>query len=82
MFFEPMFRNTVNVGGMPSGVIILVLGTIGTLLGWFFMRRALNIEPETHNFRATAPDRPNWLLRTGVGLAFLAFALVAIFSPR
>ena len=82
MFFEPMFRNTVNVGGVPSGVIILVLAIIAMLIGWFLMRRALEIEPEVHSFRATAPDRPNWLLRSGVGLAFVAFALVAIFAPR
>ncbi len=77
-----MFRSTVNVGGLPAGVIVLIFGIVGTLLGWLFMRRALTIEPETHNFRATAPDRPNWLLRAGLGLGLAALALAVIALPR
>ena len=82
MFFEPMFRNTVNVGAVPANVIILVLGIIGTLLGWYFMRRALDVEPETHWFRTTAPKPPNLFLRAGLALGVVAFTLVAILAPR
>ena len=82
MFFEPMFRNTVNVGGLPANVIILVLGIIGTLLAFYFVRRALDIEPEVHSFRATAPRPPNWLLRAGLGLGVVAIALAVVALPR
>jgi len=80
--FEPIFRNTVNVGGTPASLITLGLGFLGMVIGAWWFRRRLEIEPQTHNFRATAPDRPNWLLRAGLGLGFVAFALVAIFAPR
>ena len=80
--FEPMFRNTVNVGGIPAQVIILGLGLVLMIVSVLWIRRLMNIEPETHNFRATAPEHPNWLLRAGLGLGFFALALVAIFAPR
>ena len=77
-----MFRNTITVGGIPANVIVLGLAFVLMVVSGLWVRRLMNIEPETHNFRATAPDRPNWLLRTGLGLGFVAFALVAIFAPR
>jgi H+/Cl- antiporter ClcA len=80
--FEPMFRNTMNVGGVPANVIVLALGIIGTFIGSWLMRRALAIEPEVHSFRTTAPKPANWLLRAGLGLGFVAVALVAISLPR
>lgn len=79
-----MFRNTVNIGGMPAAVIELAIAMVLMAIGALWIRRRLEIEPETHNFRATAPGRPNWLLRAGIALGFVAFglALVAIFAPR
>ncbi len=77
-----MFRNTINIGGLPFGVIVLALGIAGTVISWFWFRRALDIEPEVHSFRATAPARPNLLLRAGLGLGFIALLLVAIALPR
>ena len=80
--FEPMFRNTLNVGGIPAQVILLGLALVLMVINLLVVRRLMNIEPETHNFRATAPDGPNWLLRVGLGLGFFALALVAIALPR
>ena len=43
-FFEPMFRNTVNVGGLPAGVIILFLGLVSMIIGFMFIRKIVDIE--------------------------------------
>ena len=43
-FFEPMFRNTVNIGGLPAGVIILGLGLISMVIGFMFIRKIVDIE--------------------------------------
>ena len=77
-----MFRNTVNIGGLPAGVITVVVATLLMVVGVVWFRRRMEVEPETHNFRATAPDRPNWLIRAGLGLGFVAFALAVLSLPR
>ena len=43
-FFEPMVRNTVNVGGLPAGVIILGLGLVSMVIGFMFIRKIVDIE--------------------------------------
>jgi hypothetical protein len=82
MFFEPMFRNTVNVGAIPAQVILLGFAIVAMVVGWLWIRRALDIEPDVHSFRATAPVSPNWLLRAGIGLGFVSIALVLFALPR
>jgi tight adherence protein B len=43
-FMQPMFRNTVNIGGLPAGVIILGLGLISMVIGFMFIRKIVDIE--------------------------------------
>ena len=79
-----MYRNTVNIVGLPAAVILLAIALVMMACGAVWIRRRVEIEPETHNFRATAPGQPNWFLRAGIALGFVAFglALVAIALPR
>ena len=48
----------------------------------WWIRRLIDIEPEVHSFRATAPRRPNRTLQAGLGLAVVAAVLAAIGAPR
>jgi tight adherence protein B len=43
-FFEPMFDPEVAIGGLPAGVIILILGGIAMLIGFMLIRRIVDIE--------------------------------------
>ena len=43
-FMAPMFDNSVNVGGLPLGVIILLLGGFSMFMGFMFIRKIVDIE--------------------------------------
>ena len=43
-FFDPMFDNEVNVGGLPAGVIVLALGGVAMFVGFMLIRRIVDIE--------------------------------------
>lgn len=43
-FMDPMFRKPPEVMGMPAGTIILALGGIMMAIGFFFIRKIVNIE--------------------------------------
>jgi tight adherence protein B len=43
-FMEPMFDNSVSVGGLPLGVIILFLGGFSMFMGFMFIRKIVDIE--------------------------------------
>jgi hypothetical protein len=80
--FSPMFRNEVEVLGLPPGVASALLGFGAMLVALWWIRRTLDIEPEMHSFRATAPAPPNRLLRMGLVLGLIAVALAAVALAR
>ena len=43
-FMQPMFDNRVSVGGLPLGVIILMLGGFSMFMGFMFIRKIVDIE--------------------------------------
>jgi tight adherence protein B len=43
-FMNPMFDNRVAVGGLPLGVIILMLGGFSMFMGFMFIRKIVDIE--------------------------------------
>jgi len=43
-FFEPMFDDSVSLGGLPAGVIILAVGLISMVIGFMFIRKIVDIE--------------------------------------
>jgi tight adherence protein B len=43
-FFEPMFDNPPGILGLPAGVIILIIGAIMMLAGFYAIRRIVDIE--------------------------------------
>lgn len=43
-FFEPMFDKAVSIGGLPAGVIILMIGAFSMFVGFMFIRRIVDIE--------------------------------------
>jgi hypothetical protein len=80
--FSPTFRQETEVLGLPANVLILLLGIGATLVGLWWMRRTLDIEPEMHSFRATAPAPQNRLLRAGLVMGLVAVALAAVALAR
>ena len=77
-----MFRHSITILGIDVNTIVLAIGIIASALGILWIRRALEIEPEIHSFRATAPPRPNWRLRAGLWLGVLAAVLAVVALPR
>ncbi len=43
-FMKPMFDNRVAVGGLPLGVIILMVGGFSMFMGFMFIRKIVDIE--------------------------------------
>ena len=43
-FMEPMFLNPPSIGGLPAGVIILLVGGFAMFLGFMFIRKIVDIE--------------------------------------
>jgi tight adherence protein B len=43
-FFDPMWDPKVNIGGLPAGIIILGLGVLMMMIGFFFIQRIVDIE--------------------------------------
>ena len=43
-FMDPMFDASVNLGGLPLGVIILFLGGFSMFMGFMFIRKIVDIE--------------------------------------
>ena len=43
-FMAPMFDDAVNIGGLPAGVIILVIGGFMMFMGFMFIRKIVDIE--------------------------------------
>jgi tight adherence protein B len=43
-FMKPMFDQSVSVGGLPLGVIILFIGGFSMFMGFMFIRRIVDIE--------------------------------------
>ena len=80
--FSPMFRNEVEVLGLPPGVLISLLGFGAMIVALWWIRRTLDIEPEMHSFRATAPAPTNRLLRAGLVLGWIAVGLAVVALAR
>jgi hypothetical protein len=77
---EPMFRNTVSIGGVPSGVILFAIALVGMAVGWLWLRRAVEVEPDTHSFRASQDRSDRWL-KAGL-VAVGALLVLAAFLQR
>ena len=43
-FMDPMFDASVGIGGLPLGVIILMIGGFSMFMGFMFIRRIVDIE--------------------------------------
>ena len=43
-FMAPMFDDAVSIGGLPAGVIILVIGGFMMFMGFMFIRKIVDIE--------------------------------------
>ena len=43
-FMEPMFDPRVSIGGLPGGVIILMVGGFAMFMGFMFIRKIVDIE--------------------------------------
>ena len=43
-FMQPMFDNRVSIGGLPGGVIILMVGGFAMFMGFMFIRKIVDIE--------------------------------------
>ena len=43
-FFDPMFSDDVNIGGLPAGIIILAAGLVMMMIGFSLIRRIVDIE--------------------------------------
>jgi tight adherence protein B len=43
-FMAPMFDDSVNIGGLPAGVIILIFGGFMMFIGFMFIRKIVDIE--------------------------------------
>jgi tight adherence protein B len=43
-FFDPMFDNEINIGGLPAGVVIMVLGLVMMGIGFMLIRKIVDIE--------------------------------------
>jgi tight adherence protein B len=43
-FFDPMWDPKVNIGGLPAGVIILGVGVLMMMIGFYFIQRIVDIE--------------------------------------
>ena len=43
-FMEPMFDQRIAIGGLPAGVIILLLGGFAMFMGFMFIRKIVDIE--------------------------------------
>jgi tight adherence protein B len=43
-FMAPMFDDSVNIGGLPAGVIILIVGGFMMFMGFMFIRKIVDIE--------------------------------------
>jgi tight adherence protein B len=43
-FMEPMFDPTISIGGLPAGVIVLMLGGFAMFMGFMFIRKIVDIE--------------------------------------
>jgi Flp pilus assembly protein TadB len=40
----PMFDSAVNVGGIPTGIILIAVGGTMMFIGFMFIRRIVDIE--------------------------------------
>ena len=43
-FMAPMFDDSVSIGGLPAGVIILIIGGFMMFMGFMFIRKIVDIE--------------------------------------
>ncbi len=43
-FMSPMFDDSVSIGGLPAGVIILIIGGFMMFMGFMFIRKIVDIE--------------------------------------
>jgi Flp pilus assembly protein TadB len=43
-FMAPMFDSAVNVGGIPTGLILIAVGGTMMFIGFMFIRRIVDIE--------------------------------------
>jgi Flp pilus assembly protein TadB len=43
-FMSPMFDDSVNIAGLPAGVIILIFGGFMMFIGFMFIRKIVDIE--------------------------------------
>ena len=74
--FDPMFNpNPSLIFGLPTGLIPLALGIVGSAIGILWIRRIVEPDPETRIFAVYTRDRSRQ--RTAL-LAGLALAAVAI----
>jgi uncharacterized iron-regulated membrane protein len=80
--FEPTFDDRVSILGLDPLVIMAMFSVLVAIAYVWWIRRVIDIEPDVHSFRSTAPARPNVTLRAGLALAFVAAALAAIAAPR
>jgi tight adherence protein B len=43
-FFDPMWDNEINIGGLPAGVVIIVMGLVMMGIGFMLIRKIVDIE--------------------------------------
>ena len=43
-FFDPMWDPEINIGGLPAGVVIIILGAVMMFIGFMLIRRIVDIE--------------------------------------
>ncbi len=76
--FDPMFESRELILGLPPGMVMAAVGLVGLLIGFLWLRRIVEPDPETRIFAVytRVRSRQRTALLAGLVLAGVAIGLV------
>lgn len=76
--FDPMFDSREQIFGLPPGMVVAAVGLTGLLIGFLWLRRIVEPDPETRIFAVytRVRSRQRTALLAGLVLAAVAIGLV------
>lgn len=76
--FDPMFDTREQILGLPPGLVVAAVGLTGLMIGFLWIRRIVEPDPETRIFAVytRVRSRQRTALLAGIALAAVAIALV------
>ena len=76
--FDPMFESRELILGLPPGMVMVAVGLVGLMIGFLWLRRIVEPDPETRIFAVytRVRSRQRTALLAGLVLAGVAIGLV------